>query len=1149
MLTTTLFRTLITNYSKLNTINITTFDKFLMNLDLCDEYHNHNVNKVKGFVFESLVKYYYVFKHAEVYLFNEIPPIIKETFNLSAQDKGVDIVYKENDTWIPVQCKWKKAINTVIDKNQILGFIEEAKEFTTKVLVSNVRKKSKYICDRYNIDWIMRTDLERIVNRDFINFIVDKVKFDPNQIMKHQQNIVLRECQKDALKALTESDSTKKQCIMFCGTGKSIVMIEYIKTKNVDRVLVLMPSLQLINQFYNNMKHHTKTKILCICSKFDKGSLTGDDENEDDDEVDDETGNDLLDEYLKLESGNISYTTKPATITRLLKRKKIIVLCTYQSSRLLKGHKFDLGLFDEAHTTVNSNTFGFALDDNNCHINERVFFTATPKYYKGNDEKCISMNNVSIYGEEVFNYKYIQAKNDGYVLDFRIVAYAVPENMNDLTEEEFITQDEVDIKKEILISAILIAQHIKKTNTCRKILTYHDTIANAVEYKKTLAYVLLKYNISAKIFAMCGNTSMMKRKEIFNEYETSEIAIICSAKVLNTGVDLPCTDTIAFVDPRSSTIDVTQCVGRGLRLYGEQKICDIIIPIHYDHVKSAYNYNDLIKILMAMREIDNELIANFVNKNANNKIEIVQMNINEISDHKSEIQVKYDFEEVMQNLTTFIIASRVLGFEYNMNILFKYCNENKCAPQVKTIFEYKKIGSWYNDQKKNIKNKDNKLYIKLSENEYIKKSLDDYLINVEINKTRLDRSQWIQLLFKYCDKNQCVPTREITFEDNNLGRWFKDHKRIIKDTDNELYKLLSENKYVKKGLDNYLNPDNIWNEHVQLLFKYCNKYQRFPLADTTFEGKNIGTWFSHQKPKIKSTNDELYKLLSKNKYIKKALDNYLRNVNKNKEKTKLDRYQWIQLLFKFCGTQQCVPSREMSIEGNNIGRWFENQKPKIKSTNDELYKLLSKNKYIKKALDNYLRNSKKRKKTNYESSEDIENIKIVKKPIVKPTIVRVRKVIIKSNEGANHTISKSKKMVKDMDSSDLEDLEEYEDIKTPIEAVKETNVTKPIIKPRIVIVRKTVPQKESNDNFGNDVKKKNSVSNEKTSHNISKSKKIVKDVDYSDSDVENSEESKDIKTMKVVKKTDAKKPIIKPPVKPKSTVKSTVVVIRKAVPK
>jgi len=125
MLTTTLFRTLITNYSKLNTINITTFDKFLMNLDLCDEYHNHNVNKVKGFVFESLVKYYYVFKHAEVYLFNEIPPIIKETFNLSAQDKGVDIVYKENDTWIPVQCKWKKAINTVIDKNQILGFTKE----------------------------------------------------------------------------------------------------------------------------------------------------------------------------------------------------------------------------------------------------------------------------------------------------------------------------------------------------------------------------------------------------------------------------------------------------------------------------------------------------------------------------------------------------------------------------------------------------------------------------------------------------------------------------------------------------------------------------------------------------------------------------------------------------------------------------------------------------------------------------------------------------------------------------------------------------------------------------------------------------------------------------------------------------------------
>jgi len=772
MLTVERFREVITNYSKLDTINIDTLDKFLIDLNLRNEYFNHNVNAIKGFIFECIVKYYYVFKRFEVYLFKEVPTDIRDNLNLGTKDNGIDMIYKERNEWIAVQCKWRTKTNLAIHKDQILGFIEEArrKYLDTKVLVTNVRNKNRYIIEEYDIEWILRHDLSKIINRKFINFIANEIKFDPEPIVREPEDIVLRDCQVDALKALTDSESDRKQCIMFCGTGKSIVMIEYIKQKKANRVLVLMPSLQLINQFYRNLKQHVKTKILCICSKFDRSSLTCDndaDSNEDNDEVGDEVGDDLLEEYLALESKNITYTTKSAIIARELKKAKIIVLCTYQSSKLLKGCKFDLGLFDEAHVTVNNDSFGYTLDDDNCLIDERVFFTATPKYYKGNDERCISMNNKQIYGEEVFNYPYLQAKTDGYVLDFKIITYAVPKNMEDLIDEEFIAKDGVNIKKEILISAVMIALHVMNTVNSRKILTYHNTIASAVEYKKTLAYVFLKFNINAKIFTMCGNTSMMKRKEIFAEYETSDIAIICSSRVLNAGVDLPCTDTIAFIDPRSSSIDVTQCVGRGLRLYENQKICNVLVPIHYSQLEDTYDYGDLIKILTAMHEMDDTLIANFVNKTENNNIKIVHMDISTLCDYESVFDVKYDFEEVMEGLSLAVVKSHVLGFEHNMALLFKYCNENKRAPLHRIKYKNHNIGKWLQHQKEKIKSVEDDIYIKLAENEYVKKSLDDYLN--PYNKWQ----KWKTLLFEYCDENDQVPQRRDKYKGLGIGAWLQ----------------------------------------------------------------------------------------------------------------------------------------------------------------------------------------------------------------------------------------------------------------------------------------------------------------------------------------------------------------------------------------
>jgi superfamily II DNA or RNA helicase len=961
MLTNTLFRSLISQYNTNKTININTFDDFLNNLNFNDEYHDHNVNKIKGTIFEYITKYYYLSKDLEVYMFNEIPDDVRTTFNLGNIDKGIDLLFKENDEWIPIQCKWRKVTNLAINKNLLLGFIEEAKVFDKKVVVTNVNNPTKYIQDRYELEWILRTNFEQIINKPFIDYIMNATQIKPI-IQEEKPKFALRECQINALNALQSSELTRKQCIMFCGTGKSIVMVEYIKLKNVNRVVVLMPNLQLVSQFYNNLKEHVKRDILCICSQLDTSSVTGDDK------VDKKHGELLLNEYLTLESKNMLYTTKPTIIAQQLKKENLIVLCTYQSSQLLKGHNFDLGFFDEAHRTVNNGPFGFALFDENCMIKERVFFTATPKYYKGPNDECISMNKEEIYGREVFNYPFSKAKDDKYVLDFQIITYIVPENMESLINEKYINVDKLNVKKEILMSALMLAQHINSNNESKKILTYHNTIANATEYKKTLAYVFLKFNINVKIFTVCGNTKIAQRKEIFDEYENSELAIICSSKVLNEGIDLPCTDTIMFVDPRSSTIDVTQCFGRGDRVYGNQKICSVIIPIHYSQINKGHCYEEIIKILSAMGDIDNTLIKEFIN--GGGKIKIIKMNSNCIDDVKDKII--YDFDKVREELSLKIIESFVLGFEYKKTLLFIYCDENKCVPKPSIKYENQNIGVWFQDQKrKKITNVNDDVYKKLAINKYVKDNLDEYLVYIEKNKgkEKLNYKQLEALLFKYCDEYKCAPHKRTIYKDQNIGMWLGQQKIKINNVDDDLYKNLSKNEYIKKNLDVYLinvkkneGKENLsFEQWGTLLFEYCEKNKCVVQQKTVYKNQNIGMWLKAQKGKINNADDDLYKKLSKNAYVKRSLDEYLINVKKNENKDKLSWEQLKTLLFEYCDNNKCVPDLKTVYNNQNIGIWLHTtQKRNINNTSDELYIKLSTNKYVKENLDKYLTNTKKK---------------------------------------------------------------------------------------------------------------------------------------------------------------------------------------------
>ncbi len=940
-------------------ININTFDSFLDDFDFTTSFHDCNINKIKGDIFEYITKYYYLMLDYETYLFKEIPVLLREKLKLGNIDYGIDLIYKNNDLWYGVQCKWRKISNKCIHKDLISGFIMEFKntKLNNAVLFSNVNNKNNYHKNS-ELEWILRNDL-KIIDNKFLEFILD----DKKVIKTIEQPITqLRYYQKEAIAGLIKSKDSCKQVVMACGTGKSIVIFEYIKyikSANKNKIVILLPSLQLISQFYKKLSLiMPKETILSICSQMDIANFTNDVNNKP-----------LINERLKdLEDGsNLRFTTNKSIIDNKLKLKKLIILCTYQSSSLLKDQKFDLGIFDEAHKTVNGEMFGFALYDTNVKINERVFFTATPKYYIG-DEKCMSMDNKEVYGNVQYEYSFKKAIKEKNILDFEIVTYKVPTNMADIITEKYIKRDKLNIKTEVLISAILLIQHIKENKQCNKILTYHNSVNNALEFKKTLNYVLDILKVNASVYTLSGKTRVKMRNKIFAEFEKddNEISIMCSARVLNEGVDLPCINTIMFVDPRSSTIDVTQSIGRGIRLYKLQTKCSIIIPIHYDQIEEKHNYSEIIRILTAMVDIDGQIIEKFITKNDNNKIIIKNIDMS-IIDTTDAINIKYSENDLIENLKVAILNSQYLGFEYKKALLFEYSDANEMAPNKKdTIHRGFNIYGFLTVRKGQINNTEDLLYKQLAENKYIKKSIDECL---EKRKTKLTWEQWKEILILFYEEKGTYPYQTDKHEGINIGGWFHKQKTRITSSSDKLYEDLAINDDIKKVIDDYIifyakkTENNIekleWDGSRDLLFEFCDLPDSKLMSKTVYKSQNIGLWLSRQKDAIQSVDDELYIKLSKNNIVKASLDEYLISLAKKDGIPKLSWEHFKILLFKFCDTKEGVPELLEIYEQQKLGSWYFRQKKQIKTEQDSKYILLAQNIHVKKDLEYHIDPDKK----------------------------------------------------------------------------------------------------------------------------------------------------------------------------------------------
>eukprot|EP01135_Chromosphaera_perkinsii_P005153 Nk52_evm1s319 gene=Nk52_evmTU1s319 len=81
---------------------------------------------------------------------------------------------------------------------------------------------------------------------------------------------------------------------------------------------------------------------------------------------------------------------------------------------------------------------------------------------------------------------------------------------------------------------------------------------------------------------MNGSDSVEKRAKIVAHLKSKAGGVICSSCVLKEGVDIPCVDTVVFLDNmKNSVIDIAQCVGRPQRLFDGKTVANIVLPMFF----------------------------------------------------------------------------------------------------------------------------------------------------------------------------------------------------------------------------------------------------------------------------------------------------------------------------------------------------------------------------------------------------------------------------------------------------------------------------------------------------------------------------------------------------------------------------------------
>lgn len=419
-----------------------------------------------------------------------------------------------------------------------------------------------------------------------------------------------------AVQHLNEHD--RVTVVLPCGTGKTLLgqrLAQQQARHGSSTILVLVPSLPLLSQTLRVWRRHSRRPIAAFAFCHDPSVRASDVE--------------------------VPVSTRPEELAAWIEQtlrgtrgpldRQVVTFATYKSSpRIFAAHRdhalrpWHAVVADEAHCCAGEFEADFAtiVDHSKIPAAVRIFLTATTRVRKDGTDHAFCMDDAAAFGPTVAPLAVRQAITARLLSDYLVVVVAVTDadvRRAIIDGRLPVTVDDQALPGELVAAQLAVAMAAEKYGL-RRIMVFHNNVAASETFTGALPSVLAARNSSSgELVAMHvdASTSTGQRDDALRtlaEPGENRWAVLSNVRCLSQGVDVPALDSVVFAAPRTSQIDITQCVGRALRLDPDRDDpAVIVLPVLVDDTDDLANqvarsrFRHVYRTLLALADQDSQL--------------------------------------------------------------------------------------------------------------------------------------------------------------------------------------------------------------------------------------------------------------------------------------------------------------------------------------------------------------------------------------------------------------------------------------------------------------------------------------------------------------------------------------------------------------
>ncbi|MFI9267262.1 Helicase associated domain protein [Streptomyces werraensis] len=439
-------------------------------------------------------------------------------------------------------------------------------------------------------------------------------------------------------RSLVPERGLRTQVIMATGSGKTRVAVRSAEELHAGRVLVLVPSLDLLAQTEAAWREAGR-----------RGPMIG---------------------VSSLRGEEVSFpnTTDVGDLVAWVRPfDKVTVFATYASlglGTLERAHQaglpgWDLIVVDEAHRTSGRIGKPWAVVHDNTRIPalRRLYMTATPRLWQLDEdadqgapgELVASMEDDADgpFGSRAYTLTLSEAIDRGICAPYQVVCVDITDIQLQAAQLLGVKRRSDEVRGARLAALQTALLKASSEEGFRRTLVFHHQVKEAEAFAVGLPDVAAQLHAAEPelyprtIWAdwLCGDHKPGHRRRVLGEFAAGiaadgtvvEKGFLGSVKVLGEGVDTRNCDSVYFADVRGSMPDLVQAVGRALRMQpGEGKLASLVVPVLLgpgetaDNMLTSRAFGGLAKLLEALRAHDARVVEQLAEQQARSSARGVQ---------------------------------------------------------------------------------------------------------------------------------------------------------------------------------------------------------------------------------------------------------------------------------------------------------------------------------------------------------------------------------------------------------------------------------------------------------------------------------------------------------------------------------------------